>query len=149
MSTLRISLPALLLPLAAVVVLSAPTTAPAADEKEQGAPHVCAKACMHETGVFKGAKANTGHVTFSTDQNKKMLTLSDDFKVPDAPAPHWQVIDSHGNVYLLQRLVVKGDKLHKTITLPAYIHDVVTVQIWCAWAESLLGEARFDMSVGS
>ena len=25
-----------------------------------------------------------------------MLTLSEDFKVPDTPDPHWQVVDSKG-----------------------------------------------------
>jgi hypothetical protein len=43
----------------------------------------------------------------------------------------------------LQRLVIKDDKYNQTITLPAYIKDVAKVQIWCAWAEALLGEASF------
>lgn len=93
---------------------------------------------------FQGPKANTGTVTHTKQGNLHVLTLSDDFKVPDTPAPHWQVVDSKGNVYLLQRLVVKGDKFNKTITLPSYIKDVAKVQIWCAWAEVLLGETTFD-----
>jgi hypothetical protein len=101
----------------------------------------------HTTSTFSGAKVNAGTVTHSKQGNADVLTLSDDFKVPDTPAPHWQVVDSSGNTYLLQRLVVKGDKLNKSITLPAYIHDVAKVQIWCAYAEVLLGEASFPSPV--
>ena len=101
----------------------------------------------HTSGMFAGPKANTGTVTHSKQANKNVLTLSDDFKVPDTPAPHWQVVDSKGNTYLLQRLTIKGDKYNKSITLPSYIRDVAKVQIWCAWAETLLGEASFDAPV--
>jgi hypothetical protein len=45
---------------------------------------------------------------------------------------------------LLQRLVIKGDKFNKSITVPAYVHDIAKVQIWCAWAEVNLGEASFE-----
>ncbi len=69
------------------------------------------------------------------------MTWSDDFKIPDTPVPHWQVVDTKGNVYFLNRLVIKGDKQNRTITLPAQINDVDKVQIWCAYAEVLLGEA--------
>jgi hypothetical protein len=101
----------------------------------------------HTSKPFMGVKANTGTVTHSKMGNKNILTLSDDFKVPDAPAPHWQVVDSRGRVYLLERLVVKEDKFHKSITLPDYIPDIARVQIWCAWAETLLGETTFDKPV--
>jgi hypothetical protein len=102
----------------------------------------------HKTGGFKGAKANTGFAVHSKDGKKThVLTLSDDFKVPDTPAPHWQVVDSKGNTYLLNRLMIKGDKYNKTIKLPSYIPDVAKVQIWCAWAETLLGEASFETAV--
>jgi hypothetical protein len=101
----------------------------------------------HTSKPFTGVKANTGTVTHSKEGNKHILTLSDDFKVPDTPDPHWQVIDSKGNVYLLQRLPIKGDKVNRSITLPAYIPDVVRVQIWCAFAETVLGEAPFDHPV--
>jgi hypothetical protein len=102
---------------------------------------------MHASGLFHGVKANTGFVTHSKDGGKNILTLSDDFKIPDAPAPHWQVVDSDGRVYLLQRLVVKGDKFNKSIVVPSYIKNIAKVQIWCAWAETLLGEASFDSPV--
>lgn len=102
---------------------------------------------MHTTKMFAGVKANTGTVTHTKNGNQNILTLSDDFKVPDAPAPHWQVVDSKGNVYLLQRLVIKGDKLNKMIVVPSYVPDIAKVQIWCAWAETLLGETSFDSPV--
>ncbi len=93
---------------------------------------------------FAGAKVNGGTVTMTKDGGKTVLTLSDDFVVPATPDPHWQVVDSKGNVYLLERLPIKGDKINTTITLPSYIPDVAKVQIWCAFAETLLGEAPFD-----
>jgi hypothetical protein len=101
----------------------------------------------HVSKPFMGVKANTGTVTHTKLNGLHVLTLSDDFKVPDAPAPHWQIVDSRGNVFLLQRLVIKDDKFHKSITLPAYIKDIARVQIWCAWAEVLLGETTFGVPV--
>jgi hypothetical protein len=92
---------------------------------------------------FKGGKVNGGTVTLSKNGMKTVLTLSDDFMVPNTPAPHWQVVDSTGNTYLLNRLMIDGNKYNKTITLPSYIRDVAKVQIWCAFAEALLGEASF------
>jgi hypothetical protein len=92
---------------------------------------------------FSGPKANKGTVAFTKEGSNMVLTLSDDFVVPDTPDPHWQVIDSKGNTYLLKRLKIKGDKYNKSITLPAYIKDVSKVQIWCAFAETNLGEASF------
>jgi len=101
----------------------------------------------HTTSAFKGAKVNGGTVTHEMKDGKHVLTWSDDFKIPDTPAPHWQVMDSKGNVYLLQRLKIKDDKVNRTITVPAYVPDIAKVQIWCAWAEALLGEASFDHPV--
>jgi len=104
-------------------------------------------ATTHVTGTFTGAKVNAGTVTHSKNGKANVLTLSDDFKVPDTPDPHWQVVDSKGNVFLLERLMIKGDKLNKTITLPEDVHDVAKVQIWCAFAETVLGEASFSSPV--
>lgn len=73
--------------------------------------------------------------------------MSDDFQVPGSPDPHWQVIDSKGTVYLLDRLKLKDDKVNRSITLPANIHDVARVQMWCAWAEVVLGEASFSQPI--
>ena len=101
----------------------------------------------HTSRPFAGAKANTGTVTHTKENGQSVLTLSDDFKVPDTPDPHWQVVDSKGKTYLLQRLPVKGDKVNRRIVLPANVPDVAKVQIWCAFAETLLGEAEFASPV--
>jgi hypothetical protein len=101
----------------------------------------------HTSSQFKGPKANKGTVTHTTVNGKSVLTLSDDFVVPDTPDPHWQVVDSNGTVYDLQKLKIKDDKYNKSITLPAYVKDVKKVVIWCAWAEANLGEAEFATAV--
>ena len=99
------------------------------------------------TGKVTGSKANTGTATFSRDGAKRVLSLSSDFQVPDTPDPHWQVVDSKGTVYPLQRLPIKGEKVNRSVELPAYVTDVAKVQIWCAFAETLLGEASFAAPV--
>jgi hypothetical protein len=98
---------------------------------------------------FAGPKVNGGTVSMTTQGGRIVLTLSDDFVDPKTPDPHWQVIDAKGNVYLLQKLSVKEGKFNKSIMLPAYVHDVARVQIWCAFAETNLGEAAFDMAASS
>jgi hypothetical protein len=109
-----------------------------------------ALAQSHTSRAFSGPKVNGGTVTHSTKDGKDVLTLSDDFKVPDSPDPHWQVVDSRGNTYLLQRLAAKNlgglvkDRINMSITLPSYVKDVAKVQIYCAWAEVVLGEAPFS-----
>lgn len=105
---------------------------------------VAAVAQMHKTKMFTGSKVNAGVVMHEMKGGKHMLTLSDDFKTPDTPDPHWQIVDSKGQTYLLQRLMIKGDKLNKTIEVPPYVYDIAKVQIWCAWAEAVLGETSFD-----
>jgi hypothetical protein len=106
---------------------------------------------VHTSGKFVGPKANTGTVTQSNKDGKSVLTLSNDFVVPDTPDPHWQVVTSDGAVFLLDKLKVKnligGDKVKREITLPPYVKDVVKVQIYCAWAETVLGEASFSSPV--
>ena len=76
-----------------------------------------------------------------------MLALSNDFKTPDTPDPHWQVVDSKGTVYDLQKMGIKDNKMNRKITLPSYVRDVAKVVIWCAWAETNLGEASFEKPV--
>ncbi len=97
----------------------------------------------HTTSKFEGVKANSGTAVHARQGNNDTLTWSEDFKIPETPAPHWQVVDTKGNVYLLNRLAIKGDKQNRTIAVPSYVHDVAKVQIWCAYAEVLLGEASF------
>jgi hypothetical protein len=109
-----------------------------------------AAAQSHTSKVFTGAKVTVGTVTHARQDGKDTLTLSSDFVVPDTPDPHWQVVDSKGRVYLLQRLNAKGlvgDRLNKTITLPPYITDIAKVQIYCAWAEAVLGETTFGAAL--
>ena len=96
---------------------------------------------------FSGAKVNDGTVTHAVENGAHVLKLSPDFKVPETPDPHWQVVDSKGNVFLLQRLGIKSDKVNTQITLPAYITDVAKVQIYCAWAEAVLGETTFGTTL--
>jgi hypothetical protein len=62
----------------------------------------------HTSSQFQGPKANKGTVTHSIKDGKSVLTLSDDFVVPDTPDAHWQVVDSDGNVYLLDKLKTKA-----------------------------------------
>src|SRR6266853_1930111 len=81
----------------------------------------------HKSGPFQGAKANKGFVTHTTQNGKSTLTLSDDFKAPNTPDPHWQVVDSNGKTYLLDRLMIKGDKMNKSIVVPAYVPDIAKV----------------------
>jgi hypothetical protein len=106
-----------------------------------------ASAGAETTGRFAGTKVNGGTATFAVQAGKRTLTLSDDFQVPDTPDPHWQVVDSEGTVYALARLPIKGDRVNRSVEVPAYVPDVAKVQIWCAFAETLLGEASFPKPV--
>jgi hypothetical protein len=101
---------------------------------------------MHTTSMFQGPKANTGTAVHSVENGKSILRVSADFKVPDTPAPTWRVVDSKGNIYTLDAFKTKsGEK--REVTVPAYVHDIVKVQVWCAFAEVLLGEAGFSQAV--
>jgi hypothetical protein len=106
-----------------------------------------ALAQAHTSKSFSGAKVNGGTVTHSVKGGKNILAVSDDFQVPDTPDPHWQIVDSKGRVYLLDRLPLKGDRVARTITVPSYVPDVAKVQIYCAWAEAVLGEALFPAAM--
>jgi len=112
--------------------------------------NVAAQSGSHTSSQFQGPKANKGTVTHSIKDGKSVLTLSDDFVVPDTPDPHWQVVDSDGNVYLLDKLKTKafiGSNYKKEIVLPSYVKNVSKVVIWCAFAEVNLGEAKFGSPV--
>ena len=99
------------------------------------------------TTPFAGKTVNGGTVTHEARGGKHILQVSSDFQVPGTPDPHWQVVDSKGTVYLLDRLKLKDDKINRSIVLPTYIKDVAKVQMWCAWAEVVLGEASFSMPI--
>jgi hypothetical protein len=101
---------------------------------------------QHMTNQFQGAKANTGMAIHTTENGKSILRVSDDFKVPDTPAPTWRVIDSKGTVYTLDAFKIKGGE-KRMVTVPSYVHNIAKVQVYCAWAEVLLGEASFSFAV--
>ena len=102
---------------------------------------------LKKSGAFVGPQANTGFVTMTKQNGRIVLTLSDDFVVPDTPDPHWRVVDSKGTVYDLQKLKIKDEGYNKSITVPAYVKDVAKVVIWCAFAEINLGEASFKSPI--
>lgn len=104
------------------------------------------KSNMHSTNGFQGPKANTGAAIHSTENGKSILRVSQDFKVPDTPAPTWRVIDSRGNIYTLDAFKIKGGE-KREVVVPNYVHDIAKVQVYCAWAEVLLGEASFSKAV--
>ena len=107
-----------------------------------------AKMEMHTSSQFQGAKANTGTVSHFVENGKSMLKVSDDFKVPDTPAPTWRVVDSKGNIYTLDAFKIKsGNNEKREVVVPAYVQNIVKVQVYCAWAEVLLGEASFSSAV--
>jgi len=94
--------------------------------------------------MFQGPEVKQGTVTLEGDGPMRMLTLSGDFMVPDAPAPHWRVVNAAGEAHLLQRLVTVGDRFHQSIPVPTFVGEVSRVQIYCAFAEAVLGEVSFE-----
>ena len=107
-----------------------------------------AKMDVHTSSKFEGPKANTGTVSHYVENGKSMLKVSDDFKVPDTPAPTWRVVDSKGNIYTLDAFKIKsGNNEKREVVVPAYVQNIVKVQVYCAWAEVLLGEASFSSAV--
>jgi len=104
------------------------------------------KADVHNTAGFQGPKANTGTALHTYENGKSILRVSEDFKVPDTPAPTWRVIDSKGAVYTLDAFKIKGGE-KRMIVVPAYVPNIAKVQVYCAWAEVLLGEAPFSSPV--
>jgi len=100
----------------------------------------------HPTGQFQGPKANTGMAIHYYAGDKNMLKVSPDFKVPDTPAPTWRVVDSKGTVYTLDAFKIKGGE-KREVMVPDYVRDIAKVQVYCAWAEVLLGEANFVKAV--
>lgn len=126
--TRTLSVFAMLLPLVAGMALA----------KDNGA--------FHTSGTFAGPKANTGTVSHTYENGKSILRVSPDFKVPDTPAPTWRVVDSTGNIYTLDAFKIKGGE-KREVTVPSYVQNIAKVQVYCAWAEVLLGEASFQSPV--
>src|SRR5258708_12994255 len=95
-----------------------------------------AQSGSHTSSQFQGPKVNKGTVTHSTKDGKSVLALSSDFVVPDTPDPHWQVVDSDGNVYLLDKLktqAIIGQSFKKEIVVPKYVKNLAKLQIWCSY----------------
>jgi hypothetical protein len=101
---------------------------------------------VHTTGGFAGPKANTGKVMHLYEGSQSILRVTDDFKVPDTPAPTWRVVDSKGTVYTLDAFKIKGGE-KRQVAVPGYVKDIAKVQVYCAWAEVLLGESSFSSPV--
>lgn len=130
--------------LATSLLVALAAMAPADNHTAKMAPAAGKSARANATSTaFKGIEVNGGTVNASVKGGKLTLRLSRDFKIPNTPAPHWQVIDSRGNVFLLKQLKIAGDKKNLTVTVPAFVKDVAKVQIWCSFAEVNLGEAAF------
>jgi hypothetical protein len=96
---------------------------------------------------FSGHHVNAGTVTHEIKDGQHVLTMSKDFPVPEAPDPHWRVVDTTGHVFLLDRVKLKDDKVNRSITVPAYVGDIAKVQFWCAFVEVVLGEASFTKPI--
>lgn len=100
----------------------------------------------HKSSMFAGPKANTGTVSHVRENGKSILRVSSDFKVPDTPAPTWRVVDSKGAIHTLDAFKIKGGE-KREVQVPAYVRDIVKVEVYCAWAEILLGDAKFSSPV--
>jgi len=127
----------------AVLTLGAGCTA---SEHGDAKPAASMSQEQHRTSAFQGVKANTGYAIHYRQDGKSMLKVSDDFVIPETPAPSWQIVDSSGNVYLLKQFKIKSGT-NRQIEVPTYIKDVAKVQVWCSYAEVLLGEASFEQPV--
>jgi hypothetical protein len=55
-------------------------------------------------------------------------------------------VDSQGTIYTLDAFRIKGGE-KRQVSVPAYVKDIAKVQVYCAWAEVLLGEASFPTPV--
>jgi len=83
---------------------------------------------MAKTGQFKGIEVNKGSATISHSAKGWMVKLSPDFVIPKTPAPHIQIVDKAGNVYLLNQLKVAGNKTHREAMIPGYVKNVASVR---------------------
>jgi hypothetical protein len=101
---------------------------------------------VHTSSGFQGPKANTGTVQHTYENGKSILRVSADFKVPDTPAPTWRIVDSKGAIHTLDAFKIKGGE-KRQVEVPAYVKDIAKVQVYCAWAEVLLGDASFSSPV--
>ena len=101
---------------------------------------------VHNTSAFQGNVVNSGTAAHFYQNGKSMLRVSDDFKVPNTPAPTWRVIDSKGVVYTLDAFKIKGGE-KRQVVVPSFVSNIAKVQVYCAFAEVVLGEASFSSPV--
>ena len=57
-----------------------------------------------------------------------------------------RLVDSKGVIYTLDAFKIKGGE-KREVMVPACVHDIAKVQVYCAWAQVLLGEASFSQAV--
>jgi hypothetical protein len=71
------------------------------------------------TGLFVASNgfAADAHTT-SNSEGVMAKAGSDDVKIPETPAPRWQVVDSKGNVYLLTQLNTSDGKAFVEYAVP-------------------------------
>ncbi len=55
-------------------------------------------------------------------------------------------MDSNGTIYTLEAFKIKGGE-KREVVVPAYVKDIAKVQVYCAWAQVILGEAAFSTAV--
>jgi shikimate dehydrogenase len=64
-------------------------------------------------------------MTEKVKTNARLVISKSDFKVPDTPDPHWQVVDASGTTFLLQ------EKVKKTIVIITIINlNQIILVIW-------------------
>jgi hypothetical protein len=64
-----------------------------------------------DAGQQQARWSESKHGDIASVAGETVLTLSDDFTPPAAPDVHWMVVESSGATYVLDRLMVKPDRL--------------------------------------
>ena len=58
------------------------------------------------------------------------------------------MVDCKSTIYTLDAFKIKsGNNEKREIVIPSYVPNIAKVQVYCAWAEVLLGEASFSPPV--
>src|SRR5438477_13034171 len=72
---------------------------------------------------FAGVKANAGTVTHSTEGGRERADALGRLQGARHPGPALAGRRLQGRTYLRQRLQVKGDKVNRSIMVPAYVPE--------------------------
>ena len=91
--------------------------------------------------MFEGAKT-PAVIIHSYKKGRSILEVGWNFDIHESPAPTWRVVDSRRSVYTLDAFLTKAGHKSK-VMVPTYVKDVAKVQVYCAWSETVLGEAKF------